>query len=130
MNLIQELTVVESDKQALLDYIEDLQAKMKKADEEQLNIFVITIDLKNNTWCVNAFHGMSGNNDGTTKLCCMYKPAHGDPKLVLGEQTIDEHFNNKEFKLFRKGNSKKNFIRIIKSRKISYRNYHHGIADT
>lgn len=53
------------------------------------------------TWCVNAFHGMSGNNDGTTKMCCMYKPELNDPKLILGQQSIDEHFNNKSFQLVR-----------------------------
>jgi MoaA/NifB/PqqE/SkfB family radical SAM enzyme len=54
------------------------------------------------SWCVNAFHGMSGNNDGTTKLCCMYKADElNDPKLVLGEQSIDEHFNSRVFKLVR-----------------------------
>lgn len=54
-----------------------------------------------NSWCVNAFHGMSGNNDGTTKLCCMYRPAVTDPTLMLGKQTIEEHFNNKIFQLVR-----------------------------
>jgi MoaA/NifB/PqqE/SkfB family radical SAM enzyme len=45
---------------------------------------------------------MSGNNDGTTKLCCMYKADElNDPKLVLGEQPIDEHFNSRVFKLVR-----------------------------
>lgn len=53
------------------------------------------------SWCVNAFHGMSGNNDGTTKLCCMYKPNHKDPSMVLGDQSIDAHFNNKVFQIVR-----------------------------
>jgi len=53
------------------------------------------------SWCVNAFHGMSGNNDGTTKLCCMYNADHTDPRLVLGEETLDEHFNNKVFQIVR-----------------------------
>jgi MoaA/NifB/PqqE/SkfB family radical SAM enzyme len=48
-----------------------------------------------NTWCVNAFHGMSANNDGTTKLCCMYRPT--DFNQVLGVDSIDEHFNKREF---------------------------------
>lgn len=47
------------------------------------------------SWCVNAFHGMSGNNNGTTKMCCMYKPK--DFSQILGEQPIQEHFNKKEF---------------------------------
>jgi len=58
-------------------------------------------DNNKNTWCVNAFHGMSGNNDGTTKLCCMYTPDRSDPVLVLGEQSIDSHFNNKIFQIVR-----------------------------
>jgi MoaA/NifB/PqqE/SkfB family radical SAM enzyme len=53
------------------------------------------------SWCVNAFHGMSGNNDGTTKLCCMYNADRTDPRLVLGEETLDEHFNNKVFQIVR-----------------------------
>jgi MoaA/NifB/PqqE/SkfB family radical SAM enzyme len=54
-----------------------------------------------NSWCVNAFHGLSGNNDGTTKLCCMYKPDSSDTNLVLGQQSIDEHFNSRTFQLVR-----------------------------
>jgi len=44
---------------------------------------------------------MSGNNDGTTKLCCMYKPDPSDKSFVLGEQTILEHFNNTVFQQVR-----------------------------
>lgn len=47
------------------------------------------------SWCVNAFHGMSGNNDGTTKMCCMYQPK--DFSQVLGEHPIHLHFDKKEF---------------------------------
>jgi len=53
-----------------------------------------------NSWCVNALHGMSGNNDGTTKLCCMYESpdaASSHNQQVLGFDHIDEHFNKIEF---------------------------------
>jgi molybdenum cofactor biosynthesis enzyme MoaA len=53
------------------------------------------------TWCVNAFHGMSGNNDGSTKLCCMYKPDPADVALILGTQSINEHYNNEVFQSVR-----------------------------
>lgn len=53
------------------------------------------------TWCVNALHGISANNDGTTKLCCMYSPNKQDPTLTLGIQTIEENYNSKTFKQVR-----------------------------
>lgn len=31
----------------------------------------------------------------------MYKPQHGDQSLILGEQSIEEHFNNKVFQIVR-----------------------------
>lgn len=51
------------------------------------------------TWCVNAMHGMSANNDGTTKMCCMVNKSYvefvgADPNLVLGVSTIRDNFNN------------------------------------
>lgn len=58
-------------------------------------------DKNKDTWCVNAFHGMSGNNDGSTKLCCMYKDDNPDKKLILGRSSIDDHFNNKVFQIVR-----------------------------
>lgn len=47
------------------------------------------------TWCVNADHAMSGNNTGTTKICCMYR----DENLQhsLGLDTIQTNFNQKAF---------------------------------
>jgi MoaA/NifB/PqqE/SkfB family radical SAM enzyme len=53
------------------------------------------------TWCVNALHGISANNDGTTKLCCMYRPKKEDPTLILGKQTIEENYNSKTFQQVR-----------------------------
>lgn len=60
-------------------------------------------DKNKDTWCVNASHGMSGNNDGGTKLCCMYKEDFADRRhhLVLGEQTIEQHFTNPIFQQVR-----------------------------
>jgi MoaA/NifB/PqqE/SkfB family radical SAM enzyme len=58
-------------------------------------------DKNKDTWCVNAFYGMSGNNDGTTKLCCMYKANKDDDSLVLGIDSIESHFNNKIFQIVR-----------------------------
>lgn len=47
------------------------------------------------TWCVNADHAMSGNNTGTTKICCMYR----DEKLKhsLGAEPIEINFKQKAF---------------------------------
>jgi organic radical activating enzyme len=45
------------------------------------------------TWCVNAVHGMSGNNDGWSKICCMIGSNHGN-KRKLGEDSILENFNS------------------------------------
>jgi len=47
------------------------------------------------SWCVNAFHALSGNNDGTTKLCCMYSPESYGP--ALGQESIESHLNKTEF---------------------------------
>jgi organic radical activating enzyme len=52
-------------------------------------------DKNKNSWCVNAFHGISGNNDGTTKMCCMYTSQ--DYSQVLGIQPLQDHFNKPEF---------------------------------
>lgn len=52
-----------------------------------------------NTWCVNAFHGMSGNNDGTSKMCCMIKEPYNiytnSELFYLHKSSILENFNNK-----------------------------------
>lgn len=60
-----------------------------------------------NTWCVNAFHAMSANNDGSTKMCCMIQGSYNDMSLIkkqwfIGEKTIDENFNNKHAESIRK----------------------------
>ena len=47
------------------------------------------------SWCVNAVHGMSGNNDGSTKMCCMIKSNYGKGRK-LGKDSILENFNNPE----------------------------------
>lgn len=64
-------------------------------------------DKNRHSWCVNAFHGMSGNNDGSTKMCCMidkeyYRMALKNPIISLKENTdyfldkksIKENFDN------------------------------------
>ena len=50
-------------------------------------------DKNKQSWCVNAVHGMSGNNDGSTKMCCMAQNNYGG-KNRLGEISILENFNN------------------------------------
>lgn len=55
-------------------------------------------ELTKASWCVNAVHGMSANNDGSTKMCCMIKDAYknstpGGP-WNLSENTIEQNFNN------------------------------------
>lgn len=47
-----------------------------------------------NAWCVNAFHAMSANNNGTTKICCMIR---NDEDMAIGSNTIEENFNKIEF---------------------------------
>ena len=51
------------------------------------------------TWCENAVRGMSGNNDGSTKMDCMIKHNYGN-SLNLGIDSIFENFNNPEHKNF------------------------------
>lgn len=46
------------------------------------------------SWCVNADHAMSGNNNGTTKICCMIK---NEEIMSLGTNTIQENFNKNKF---------------------------------
>jgi MoaA/NifB/PqqE/SkfB family radical SAM enzyme len=48
-----------------------------------------------NTWCVNADHAMSGNNTGTTKICCMYRDEQ--LKHSLGSEPISVSFNQPAF---------------------------------
>lgn len=53
-------------------------------------------DNNKNSWCVNAFHAMSANNNGTTKICCMIK--HDDEESSsLQEDTIENNFNQPIF---------------------------------
>jgi MoaA/NifB/PqqE/SkfB family radical SAM enzyme len=52
------------------------------------------------SWCVNADHAMSGNNVGTTKICCMYRDE--DLQHSLGSEPIQISFNQESFKEVRK----------------------------
>jgi sulfatase maturation enzyme AslB (radical SAM superfamily) len=53
-------------------------------------------NIKNmDTWCVNADHAMSGNNTGTTKICCMYRDEN--LKHSLGAEPIEISFKQKAF---------------------------------
>jgi MoaA/NifB/PqqE/SkfB family radical SAM enzyme len=52
-------------------------------------------DNNRHTWCVNADHAMSGNNTGTTKICCMYRDE--DLKHSLGSEPISISFNQEAF---------------------------------
>lgn len=51
------------------------------------------------SWCVNAFHGMSANNDGSTKMCCMIRHnyMHMDKSKPwnLTDTNLDDNFNSK-----------------------------------
>jgi hypothetical protein len=50
------------------------------------------------TWCVNAFHAMSGNNTGSTKICCMCRDIKYELKeKFLGQETIEQNFNQDHF---------------------------------
>lgn len=55
-------------------------------------------DSNKHSWCVNAFHGMSANNDGSTKMCCMIKTSYNNldhrPIYFIGENSIQNNFNN------------------------------------
>jgi organic radical activating enzyme len=49
------------------------------------------------SWCVNAFHGMSANNDGSTKMCCMVSKEYRRMSNIdysIGKMSIQENFNN------------------------------------
>jgi sulfatase maturation enzyme AslB (radical SAM superfamily) len=46
------------------------------------------------SWCVNADHAMSANNDGTTKICCMIDNVED---MSLTNNTIQENFQKIEF---------------------------------
>jgi len=51
-------------------------------------------DNNKHSWCVNADHAMSANNDGTTKICCMIE---NDEDMGLSDNTIQENFQKIEF---------------------------------
>lgn len=53
--------------------------------------------MKNDTWCVNAFHSLCGMNDGTTKPCCMYNFNDDVSYPVLGVNPISDHMKFPEF---------------------------------
>lgn len=46
------------------------------------------------SWCVNAYHAMSANNNGSTKICCMIK---NKEVMTLSDNTIQENFNKSKF---------------------------------
>lgn len=49
------------------------------------------------SWCVNAFHGMSANNDGSTKMCCMISKEYrrmGSTDYSIGKVSIQNNFDN------------------------------------
>ena len=56
-------------------------------------------DTNKDTWCVNAFHTMSGNNSGTTKICCMHRH---EETYSLVDKTIQGCFNQPDFLQVRK----------------------------
>lgn len=47
------------------------------------------------TWCVNAEHAISGNNDGTTKICCMFRDQN--LKHSFGVDTVQTNFTQPAF---------------------------------
>jgi len=47
------------------------------------------------SWCVNADHAMSGDNTGTTKICCMTDDKTRSKSLL--DSTIEENFNQEKF---------------------------------
>jgi organic radical activating enzyme len=61
-------------------------------------------DKNKNTWCVNAYHAMSGMNNGTTKICCMHRPE--ERNMRLGYDKISDILQKKEFKRIRKSLAK------------------------
>jgi organic radical activating enzyme len=51
-------------------------------------------DNNKQSWCVNADHAMSANNDGSTKICCMIE---NDEDMTLTNNSIQENFQKIEF---------------------------------
>lgn len=48
-------------------------------------------DNNKHSWCVNACHSMSGDNNGSTKICCMIDTERDE--MRLGVDSLDKHFN-------------------------------------
>ena len=48
------------------------------------------------TWCIDAFHGFSTQNNGHSRPCCIYRTQDTSNQPVLGDTTIIEHFNSAE----------------------------------
>lgn len=46
------------------------------------------------SWCVNAEHAMSANNNGTTKICCMIQNIES---MSLSNTSIQQNFNKTDF---------------------------------
>jgi len=49
------------------------------------------------SWCVNAFHGMRANNDGSTQMCCMISKEYrrmGTIDYSIGKVSIRDNFDN------------------------------------
>jgi MoaA/NifB/PqqE/SkfB family radical SAM enzyme len=57
-------------------------------------------DKNKDTWCVNAYHAMSGMNNGTTKICCMHRPE--EHNMILGKDKISDILQKKEFRKIQK----------------------------
>jgi len=57
-------------------------------------ILIMINDNNKHSWCVNADHAMSANNNGTTKICCMIE---NDENMNLTDNTISENFQKIEF---------------------------------
>ena len=50
------------------------------------------------TWCVNAFHGLLGMNDGVTKLCCMYEhQKHPRSYPIIGQSPLSDQMMFSEY---------------------------------
>lgn len=54
------------------------------------------------SWCVNAEHAMSGNNDGSTKICCMHNIPDNTERLTLGIDSISDIMRQKNWADIRK----------------------------
>jgi hypothetical protein len=59
---------------------------------------IMVNEANKHSWCVNAHHSMSANNDGTTKMCCMvkghYNQLSNTDHYYIGQLPILDNFNN------------------------------------